>query len=52
MLEIQPGWDESELGFTKFVQTRNNVPMDVNGLKVMITSLVAPADGPLGDAGH
>ena len=26
-------------------------PLDVNGLKVMITSLVAPADGPLGDSG-
>lgn len=40
-----------KLGFTKFIQTKNNVPMDVDGLKVMITSLVAPADGPLGDSG-
>lgn len=40
-----------KLGFTNFVQTRNAEPLDVNGLKVMITSLVAPADGPLGDSG-
>jgi UDP-MurNAc hydroxylase len=40
-----------KLGFTNFIQTKNSVPMDVNGLKVMITSLVAPADGPLGDSG-
>ncbi len=39
------------LGFTNFVQTRNAQPIDVNGLRVMITSLVAPADGPLGDSG-
>jgi UDP-MurNAc hydroxylase len=40
-----------KLGFTNFVQSKNGVPIDVNGLKVMITSLVAPADGPLGDSG-
>ncbi|HEV2067296.1 MAG TPA: MBL fold metallo-hydrolase, partial [Thermomicrobiales bacterium] len=28
------------LGFTNFVQTRNAQPIDVNGLRVMITSLV------------
>ena len=40
-----------KLGFTNFIQTKNGQPVDVNGLKVMITSLVAPADGPLGDSG-
>ncbi len=39
------------LGFVNFIQTKNAVPVDVNGLKVMIPSLVAPADGPLGDSG-
>jgi len=39
------------LGFTNFVQTRNAQPLDVDGLRVMITSLVSPADGPLGDSG-
>jgi UDP-MurNAc hydroxylase len=40
-----------DLGFTRFVQTRNAEPMTLDGLRVMTTSLVAPADGPLGDSG-
>ncbi len=40
-----------KLGFTKFIQSRNGETLDANGLKVLITSLVAPADGPLGDSG-
>lgn len=40
-----------KLGFANFVHSKNGVTHDVNGLKVMITSLVAPADGPLGDSG-
>jgi len=40
-----------KLGFTNFIHTANATPLDVNGLKVMITSLVSPADGPLGDSG-
>ena len=40
-----------KLGFTKFVHTRNAEPIDLDGLRVMITSLVSPADGPLGDSG-
>ncbi|MBA2776765.1 MAG: MBL fold metallo-hydrolase [Chloroflexia bacterium] len=40
-----------KLGFTKFVHTRNAEPIDLGGLRVMITSLVSPADGPLGDSG-
>ena len=39
------------MGFTNFIQTKNAQPMDINGLKVMITALIAPADGPLGDSG-
>jgi UDP-MurNAc hydroxylase len=40
-----------KLGFTEFIQTKNSQVHDVDGLKVMITSLIAPADGPLGDSG-
>ncbi|MEA2513148.1 MAG: UDP-MurNAc hydroxylase, partial [Thermomicrobiales bacterium] len=40
-----------ELGFTQFIQTQNAVPLDLDGLRVMTTSLVSPADGPLGDSG-
>ncbi|MEA2582369.1 MAG: UDP-MurNAc hydroxylase [Thermomicrobiales bacterium] len=40
-----------DLGFTQFIQTQNAVPLDLDGLRVMTTSLVSPADGPLGDSG-
>ena len=40
-----------KLGFTEFIQTKNAQPIEVDGLKVMITSLISPADGPLGDSG-
>lgn len=39
------------LGFTKFVKTQNFVPVDLDGLRLTITALVAPTDGPLGDSG-
>jgi UDP-MurNAc hydroxylase len=39
------------LGFENFIQTKNSESKDVDGLTVMITSLVSPADGPLGDSG-
>lgn len=39
------------LDFGNFIRTRSSEPIDVDGLKLMITSLVAPADGPLGDSG-
>ncbi|MDQ3524536.1 MAG: MBL fold metallo-hydrolase, partial [Chloroflexota bacterium] len=48
------GLVEKELrtvGFENFIQTTSSEPIDVDGLKVMITSLIAPADGPLGDSG-
>lgn len=39
------------LGFTNFIQTTSSEPVEIDGLKLMITSLVSPADGPLGDSG-
>ena len=38
------------LGFTSFLKTQNNVPIVVNGLRFMVTALVAPTDGPIGDS--
>ena len=40
-----------DLGFRRFIQTRNWEPLELNGLKVVIHSLVAPTDGPIGDSG-
>ncbi len=40
-----------EVGFTKFIQTRNGQAVDVDGLRFMILAMVAPVDGPLGDSG-
>ena len=39
------------LGFTSFVKTDNFEPVELDGLRVIIPSLVAPTDGPLGDSG-
>jgi UDP-MurNAc hydroxylase len=39
-----------DLGFTKFVRTRNNRTVDLDGLRVTIMAVVAPTDGPLGDS--
>lgn len=39
------------VGFERFVHTRDGEPVDLGGgLRVMITALVSPADGPLGDS--
>jgi UDP-MurNAc hydroxylase len=38
------------LGFTNFVRLTNNRSMWLGGLSVMISSLVAPTDGAVGDA--
>ncbi len=38
------------LGFTSFLRTEHNVPVSVDGLKLMVTALVAPTDGPIGDS--
>lgn len=40
----------TELGFRSFVQTRNGEPVELDGLRVMITALVSPTDGPIGDS--
>ena len=40
-----------DLGFTSFVKTDNFEPLELDGLRVIIPSLVAPTDGPLGDSG-
>jgi UDP-MurNAc hydroxylase len=39
-----------DCGFTSFVQPRNGEPIEVDGLQVMIESLVSPTDGPIGDS--
>jgi UDP-MurNAc hydroxylase len=38
------------VGFERFLHTRDGEPVDLDGLRVMITALVSPADGPLGDS--
>ncbi|MDZ4825553.1 MAG: Rieske 2Fe-2S domain-containing protein [Actinomycetota bacterium] len=37
-------------GFRHFVETRDGVPLDLDGLDVTILAMSAPADGPLGDS--
>jgi UDP-MurNAc hydroxylase len=39
------------LGFKRFVQTRNNEVVELDGLRVLINALVSPTDGPIGDSG-
>lgn len=39
------------LGFTKFIYTKNGLPQEIDGLRVMIMAMTAPIDGPLGDSG-
>ncbi len=38
------------LGFTKFIETRNEEPFEAGGLRMLIMALVAPTDGPIGDS--
>jgi UDP-MurNAc hydroxylase len=38
------------LGFTRFVQTANGEPVDLDGIGVTIHAATTPADGPLGDS--
>ena len=41
-----------DIGFKYFVQTRNNLPTELDGgLRVLVNALVSPTDGPLGDSG-
>lgn len=39
-----------ELGFTSFVKTSNDEVIELDGLQVMIQSLISPTDGPIGDS--
>ncbi|MPZ25702.1 MAG: Rieske 2Fe-2S domain-containing protein [Micromonosporaceae bacterium] len=40
-----------ELGFTRFVETRTNQPVTLDGgLTIMIQALTSPTDGPIGDS--
>jgi UDP-MurNAc hydroxylase len=39
-----------DLGFTKFLQTKNAEAMEVDGLRLMVMAMTAPIDGPLGDS--
>lgn len=38
------------LGFRSFIPAENGVPFSVDGLRLMITALTSPADGPIGDS--
>jgi UDP-MurNAc hydroxylase len=40
----------TELGFSSFVQTTDGEPIDLGGLRIMISAMTSPADGPLGDS--
>ncbi|MBV9058663.1 MAG: Rieske 2Fe-2S domain-containing protein [Pseudonocardiales bacterium] len=38
------------LGFRTFLRTTSGVPVHRDGLRIMITSLTGPSDGPIGDS--
>lgn len=38
------------LGFRDFLRTESGVPVERDGLRIMITSLTGPSDGPIGDS--
>lgn len=40
----------ADLGFRHFVRTRTGEPFTSDGLRLMITSLTGPSDGPIGDS--
>jgi UDP-MurNAc hydroxylase len=40
-----------ELGFSRFIQTKNCKPLEVDGLRFVIACMVAPTDGAIGDSG-
>lgn len=40
----------SDLGFRSFVRTETGQQVDLDGLRVAITALTAPDDGPIGDS--
>ncbi len=40
-----------DVGFTKFIRTKNGQAVEVDGLRFMIMAMVAPMDGAIGDSG-
>jgi UDP-MurNAc hydroxylase len=38
------------LGFRSFLRTQSGIPVHRDGLRIMITSLTGPSDGPIGDS--
>ncbi|GAA1068364.1 MBL fold metallo-hydrolase [Streptomyces asiaticus] len=40
----------SALGFTKFLRAPSGTPVERDGLRIMITALTGPGDGPIGDS--
>ncbi|RNG34082.1 Rieske 2Fe-2S domain-containing protein [Streptomyces botrytidirepellens] len=38
------------LGFTRFLRTESGKPVERDGLRIMITALTGPGDGPIGDS--
>ncbi|WP_432035193.1 Rieske 2Fe-2S domain-containing protein [Streptomyces cucumeris] len=38
------------LGFSRFLRTQSGVPVERDGLRIMITALTGPGDGPIGDS--
>lgn len=40
----------ADLGFRNFLHTESGVPVERDGLRIMITSLTGPSDGPIGDS--
>lgn len=43
--------DLEELGFERFIETRSWEPVEVDGIRLTIPTMVSPADGPIGDSG-
>jgi UDP-MurNAc hydroxylase len=40
-----------EIGFHEFVETRNDEPLELDGLRLLTNALIAPTDGAIGDSG-
>jgi UDP-MurNAc hydroxylase len=38
-------------GFRNFVETKNNEPTELDGLHILIMTVISPSDGPVGDSG-
>ncbi len=41
----------ADLGFHRFVETRNDEPLELDGLRILTNALIAPTDGAIGDSG-